>query len=300
MARLNYEDVKFFIENMEDKNGNKGFRLISTTYSYKEKLEIVCPFNHTFHSQFRHIKNSGSRCPYCSQTKKLTYEEVKNFINNSTDKNNNGNYNLISTSYENINEKLIIKCPCGHTYEGDFHNFKNGKRCPYCFGTFKFTYEEVKYFVEEQGYELLSKKYDSIEDKLLFQCPKGHVFEMRYNDFKNNGQRCPKCKESKGEREVARVLDKMHIDYERQYKFENCKYKRCLPFDFYIPSLNVCIEYDGEYHYEVRQGTEDDLKQRHIWDETKNVYCEQNNIRLIRIPYWEFNNIEQILKDILE
>ena len=150
------------------------------------------------------------------------------------------------------------------------------------------------------GYELLSKKYDSIEDKLLFQCPKGHVFEMRYNDFKNNGQRCPKCKESKGEREVARVLDKMHIDYERQYKFENCKYKRCLPFDFYIPSLNVCIEYDGEYHYEVRQGTEDDLKQRHIWDETKNVYCEQNNIRLIRIHYWEFNNIEQILKDILE
>ena len=85
MARLNYEDVKFFIENMEDKNGNKGFRLISTTYSYKEKLEIVCPFNHTFHSQFRHIKNSGSRCPYCSQTKKLTYEEVKNFIYNSTD-----------------------------------------------------------------------------------------------------------------------------------------------------------------------------------------------------------------------
>lgn len=300
MARIKYEDVKLFIENMEDKDGNEGFKLISTTYSYKEKLEIVCPFGHTFHSQFRHIKNSGSRCPHCSQNKKLTYEEVKDFIEHSTDKNNNGYYKLVSTEYKDVNSKLTIQCPYGHVYEGDFHNFKNGKRCPHCFGTPKFTYNEVKQFVENQGYELLSTEYSSIEDKLLFRCPKGHIFDMRYNDFKNNNQRCPRCKESKGEREVARVLDNMGVEYNRQHKFEDCKYKRCLPFDFFIPSMNICIEYDGEYHYEVRQGTEKDLEQRQEWDKIKDEYCEQKGIRLIRIPYWEFKNIEKILKDILE
>ena len=35
---------------------------------------------------------------------------------------------------------------------------------------------------------------------------------------------------------------------------------------------------------------------RKIRDTIKNIYCQQNNIKLIRIPYWDFNNIEQILK----
>ena len=32
-----------------------------------------------------------------------------------------------------------------------------------------------------------------------------------------------------------------------------------------------------------------------IRDTIKNDYCKKNNINLIRIPYWEFDNIEKIL-----
>ena len=33
-----------------------------------------------------------------------------------------------------------------------------------------------------------------------------------------------------------------------------------------------------------------------IKDNIKTQYCKDNNIKLIRIPYWDFDNIEEILK----
>src|SRR5574343_315234 len=55
------------------------------------------------------------------------------------------------------------------------------------------TIEKVKNYVESvDGYKLISTKYDNSKTKLTLQCPKGHIFQMRYNDFQQ-GQRCPKC-----------------------------------------------------------------------------------------------------------
>ena len=34
-------------------------------------------------------------------------------------------------------------------------------------------------------------------------------------------------------------------------------------------------------------------------DNIKTQYCQNNNIKLIRIPYWELNNIETILNDLI-
>ncbi|MCB2320474.1 hypothetical protein LGK98_06505 [Clostridium tagluense] len=65
-----------------------------------------------------------------------------------------------------------------------------------------------------------------------------------------------------------------------------------------MPQYNTCIEYDGEMHYkETTLGNK--LKQQQLHDKIKNNYCKDNNINLIRIPYWEKNNIEQILKSAL-
>ena len=54
------------------------------------------------------------------------------------------------------------------------------------------TYEEVKEYIENCGYKLLSKEYINNHTKLKLKCPKGHIFELRFNDFKN-GQRCRQC-----------------------------------------------------------------------------------------------------------
>lgn len=108
------------------------------------------------------------------------------------------------------------------------------------------------------------------------------------------GHGCPKCNESKGEAQIARWLERHCANNTPQKKFLDCIDIKPLPFDFYIPEYNVCIEYQGEQHYRpVNFGGISDEEaydnfittQRH--DEIKRNYCSKNNIKLICIPYFE-------------
>jgi very-short-patch-repair endonuclease len=102
-----------------------------------------------------------------------------------------------------------------------------------------------------------------------------------------NGQGCPICKESKGEILIREYLEKYKINYKSQFKFKDCKHKRKLPFDFYLPEYKICIEYDGIQHYKPIDyfGGESELNNTKIRDNIKNNYCKNNNINLIRIKY---------------
>ena len=88
------------------------------------------------------------------------------------------------------------------------------------------------------------------------------------------------------------------MKYVPQKKFEGCKDKDYLKFDFYIPDLNTCIEFDGIQHYESFNffGGESGLKDTQRRDSIKNDFCYKNNIYLIRIPYKDFNKMEIIIK----
>ena len=94
------------------------------------------------------------------------------------------------------------------------------------------------------------------------------------------------CK-SKGEMYVEEILHKLNIEFERQKRFDDCKSKRTLPFDFYIPKFNVCIEQDGEQHFKSIEhwGGEERFLERQLNDQIKNDFCKDNNIKLVRIPY---------------
>lgn len=81
----------------------------------------------------------------------------------------------------------------------------------------------------------------------------------------------------------------------------------CYRFDFYLPDYNLFIEYDGQQHYEpvkfYNQSDEEMMltfKQTQDHDRIKNKYCEDNNISLLRIPYWESKNIETIISNHLQ
>jgi len=79
----------------------------------------------------------------------------------------------------------------------------------------------------------------------------------------------------------------------------DCRNKKELPFDFYLPDYNLCIEYDGIFHYEDIFDKPYDFKTGKKRDKIKTKYCKDNNINLLRIPYWEFDNIEEILRQTL-
>lgn len=122
--------------------------------------------------------------------------------------------------------------------------------------------------------------------KCLCECGNTHICTV-LDLSRGHTTSCGCMRRSRGELYIEEILHKLNLDFERQKRFENCKNVRSLPFDFYIPQYNVCIEYDGEQHYRAVKhwGGEEKLLNQQLNDEIKNKYCEDNNITLIRIPY---------------
>lgn len=183
-ARLTYEFVK-------EQFKKEGYTLKSTTYkSCGIKLDVVCPEGHAFNVRYDNFKY-GTRCPICYQKnkseiqRKYDHKYVKKYIKDT-------GHTLLSDSYKNTKQILKIKCPKGHEYEKDFYRFMKGERCSVCAQRKKYTYDEVKKFIEDRGYTLLSKEYSNARTPLDLVCPKGHQYSIRFSNFKR-GSRCLKC-----------------------------------------------------------------------------------------------------------
>lgn len=106
---------------------------------------------------------------------------------------------------------------------------------------------------------------------------------------------CGCLKNSLGELNIKNILDKNNISYKEQYSFPNLKDKSKLRFDFAILNGNNqiirLIEFDGKQHYEENKFFAQTLEEQNKKDNIKNQYCKDNNIPLVRIPYWERDNI---------
>lgn len=99
---------------------------------------------------------------------------------------------------------------------------------------------------------------------------------------------------SKGEEKIASILTGLGIRYEREKIFSDLRNGK-LRFDFYIPSLKVCLEVDGEQHFrQVKQfhPTRKDFLHAKQNDYYKNSYALSHNLVLYRIPFWKLNNIQ--------
>jgi len=111
------------------------------------------------------------------------------------------------------------------------------------------------------------------------------------------GRGCPECSESHLERSVSNYLRNNNILYSVQKQFDDCRNINPLKFDFYLSDFNILIETNGRQHYEPVEyfGGEEDFKKQHQRDQIKRDYCKKQNIKLIEIPYWDANNIDDIL-----
>jgi len=136
---------------------------------------------------------------------------------------------------------------------------------------------------------------------------------IAWNNIKRDKGGCPTCEpiKSRGNNEVYRVLEKLgYNDYKREktfpgangcYGFKGQDYCDLLRYDAYVEKDGkpICIEYDGEQHFFPipHFGGQEGLDARKELDQRKTEYCENNGIKLIRIPYTEFNKIESRLKE---
>lgn len=135
-----------------------------------------------------------------------------------------------------------------------------------------------------------------------------HCWNTMYGNFVRHNRRCPICTfiPSVGEDFIENFLINNNINYKKQYRDNRCFYKRVLPFDFAVfdssNNLSMLIEFDGIQHFSEERGfwgseyPNEELKRVFMYDNIKNNFCKENNINLLRIPYWDFDNIEEILK----
>lgn len=247
------------------------------------------------------------------------YIEIRDYING---KEGNG-CKLLTTEdeYKDTKTKLSIQCPvCGEPYETDWFTYiyKSNKMCNSCSKKVggkkrRKTIEEMRNFIEvesDSGCKLISDSCEGVNDLLELECACGRPFKKSFHKFKDDFQRrCKTCsrKESSGERKIKKFLQKLNIKFISEFIFDDCKYKSYLPFDFAIFKNNkvfCLIEYDGIQHFEPKtfggisqEQAEENFKQQKLKDNIKNEYCKINKIKLIRIPYWDFKNIEKILEE---
>lgn len=127
------------------------------------------------------------------------------------------------------------------------------------------------------------------------KCDCGTICNIASNSLLSGKRISCGCIKSKTEKYIKDFFDKHNIVYQQQKRFIGCKNIRSLPFDFYLPEYNLAIEYDGELHYMDVKLFHEKTKTIKIRDKIKTDYCEENDILLLRIPYWEKENIESIL-----
>lgn len=299
--KLTYNEVKNYVENTSD------CTLLSTEYiNYKSPIKLRCACNNLFETTFRGFKHDNKRqCNECGRNsskerQRLDFEVVKHRIEVE------GNCRLISTEYINNRTPLEIQCLQGHYFTKRLDDFNPETPCPKCSNLKKrelshHSYSYVYNYIKRQGCQLLSTEYINNRTKLLILCENNHEFDMPFGSFRD-GQRCPRCNESKGEKRIGEYLTSQRAVFQPQFTFDDCRgKKRPLPFDFAVfgkdGELSFIIEYDGGQHFEPIEhfGGERYFEITKRNDNIKNEYCKENNIKLLRIPYFDFDNIEEIL-----
>lgn len=282
--------------------------LVSKKYiNCKEKLEFVCKIHKDKGIQYKTLDgiiNDEQYCRYCGIEKRgEKYRISDDIIQKRCDE-----LDLIYIGRYVSNQATWVRFKCKKHLEKDVQNIEWSHLktcaigCAYCTGRYKTTEDFKKEMNEINPNIEIIGEYINSENPVDCKCKIcGNEWSPIGRSLKN-GQGCPACISSKGEIRVKQLLDKINVEYVTQKTFDDCIYKDKLRFDFYLPNYNLIIEYDGEQHFKPVDFANNGLKWatelfkcNQLKDKIKNDYCKNNNIKLIRIPFWDFNNIETIL-----
>lgn len=256
------------------------------------KVDIICP-EHGVFKQNPYLHMLGKGCHKCKGGVKYTLDDFLKISKNV----HGDKYDYSNVDYKNSQTKVKIICPIHGEFEQipRHHHEKHG--CPKCVGLDKMTRDrfiERSNIIHKNKYDYDLVDYRNNRTKVKIICPNHGEFEQ-IPKHHLNGVGCPKCRQSKGENKIKDLLDLNKIKYIQQKRFKDCLHKQQLVFDFYLPELNICIEFDGVQHKKPIKGWggEDKFKIRLLRDKIKDDYCFNNNIKLIRID--DIKSIDNVI-----
>lgn len=259
----------------------------------------------------------GRRCPFCFGNNKLTVEEISDYMNSRDE------YECLNPEDFSSKIKMIfLHKTCGEIFKMKWNNFRSNQGCPSC----GFKKRIISYSVNSAKGNSLGEFFPNIAKEIdLEKNVKLNPFEIPTMSGKKiwwkcsvcecswassvcnrtlHAKSCPNCNiMSSGEFEIERTLKEVFemtedVDFFKQKTFENCVYINKLRFDFYIPSENLCIEFNGKQHYEPIDfygGMDNFIKQKKR-DAVKKKYCKNMKINLLVIKYSDFKKIKKILE----
>lgn len=162
-------------------------------------------------------------------------------------------YDYSKSEYVDYRTPLTIICPIHGEFQQSPNKHLSKKRgCPKCA---KLKSSQLKTKTKEQfileanaihngKYDYSETNYTKAQEKVEIICPIHGKFNQKATDHLQ-GHGCPKCNQSKLEKELKDILDKENIEYIQQYKLLNSKQS----YDFYLPKYNIAIECQGEQHF---------------------------------------------------
>lgn len=280
-------------------------QLLSNEYiNNNTKLCFLCECGKEYTATWTHFQQGNNwKCPDCSSkescTTRLSVESVKTRVKNA------GFLPLFDT-YENSLQKLKVMNKDGYILETLLSNINNINGDNIVTPTNSYSIFNIKKFIKDNNYtcELLSENYKNKNTKLKLRCQCGNIFYTTWNSLKNQHvYRCRKCSGTQSfyELQTEEWLIENNYKYKKEVKFDGCKYKRKLPFDFQVfitENFYCLIEIDGDFHHRPQYSTERFYKQQER-DKIKDIFCKENNIPLLRINYWLFRE-PYSYKDILQ
>lgn len=304
--------VEKWIEDASRKHNGKYDYSQVVYLSAKAKVKIICMTCGLLFEQDASSHLYGCGCPVCKKEEsakglRLTPDE---WIAKAQAK-HPGLYDYSQVEYKNNNSIVTIRClTCGNVFRQKANNHTSGKGCEKCgkaraAAMLRFTLDEWI----EQATKKHNGKYDYADVTYVNSTKKVRIFcKTCGTSFEQDagshmaGIGCPRCSESKGERLIESLLQELNVSYVKQKRFNGCRHKRALPFDFYLPDHNLCIEYHGEQHYRAIDifGGMAALVDRQERDEIKEKFCKDNLIDLAIIPFCKtVDQVKITLRDLL-
>ena len=281
----------------------KALKIHGSKYDYSKvvwkntytKITIICPI----HGEFTQVPQNHIRlkcgCRKCGREiakSKVNKYNTEYFLKHA--KKVHGNkYDYSKSQCFNATDKVEINCPVHGKFKQIANQHLQGHGCPKCnFDQMAKDRSMGKELFISKAKELIGEKYDyskveyiNGQKKVCLICPKHGEFEVTPNSHLSRKSGCPTCKESRLERELASILDKQNIKYERQKKF---KWLGRQSLDFYLQEHNIAIECQGSQHFKpvdfAGKGEKwaNQLFKKNIKrDDIKLKKCLANNIKMI-------------------
>ena len=292
-----------FIEESKKVFGDRyDYSKVNYGNSHNEKVCIICKKHGEFwQTPKNHLHGHG--CPVCAGIKSST----KDFIEKSI-KRHGLKYGYDKVFYKDLIKKVIITCPEHGDVLVSPNSHLKGTGCPKCgrilraFETRKDTEFFIKKAKEIHGdkYDYSKVDYKKSDEKVCIICPEhGEFWQMAGGHLCGHG--CPKCKTSKLEKQVLKLLNKLNVEYTYNKRLD---WSDNLRLDFYLPDIKIAIECQGKQHFEPvdfaghgEEHAKAEFEKIIERDKRKKELCEKNNVKLIYLT--KNDNIEEIIKKII-